>query len=327
MNSSESQIIVKGDRKYVRAVKKKGMLYSLGKYWVLYVMAFPVIFLTLLFKYIPLFGIIISFKDFRYDRGIWGSAWNGLNNFRFFIITDTVWKLTLRTVLYNIVFLILGVLIPVIIALMLNELRSSKVLKIYQTSMLFPYFPSWIIVSYVVYAFINMRYGILSTFINSIGWGEMDWYGTPWVWIVILPVIYIWKSAGYTSIIFYATLICISEEYYEAADIDGASRWQKVRYISIPFLKRVIIIMFVLGLGHIISGDFGLFYQVPQLEINKFLFETCDILNTYVYRVLKVDGNIATSSVVSFYQSLVGFIMIVGSNMIIRRVDSEKSLY
>jgi len=292
----------------------------------LYLLCLPIIVYTILFKYIPMFGIVIAFKDFRYDKGIWGSDWCGFDNFRFLFKTNIIWDLTFRTVAYNIVFMILDVVVPVIFALLLNELRSKRQIKFYQTSFLLPHFPSWIVVSYIVYAFLNPS-GFINNILQFVGIEKINWYQKPQPWIFLLPLINTWKRAGYSAIVYYATLMGISHEYYEAAEIDGAGSWQKVRYISIPFLIPVIIVLSLLGLGRLISGDFGLFYQVTQQESFPYLRDTTDILNTYVYRALRVDGNIASSSAVSFYQSVVGFIMLVIANSLVRRYDKSRALY
>ncbi|MDI3311970.1 MAG: ABC transporter permease subunit, partial [Thermoanaerobacterium sp.] len=274
------------------------------------------------FKYVPLFGIIIAFKDFRYDKGIWGSEWNGFNNFRFLFKTNIIWELTFRTIAYNLVFMTLGVLVPVALALMLNEVRSRKLIKFYQTSFLLPYFPSWIVVSYIVYALLNPS-GLVNNMLQYLGMERINWYQTPYPWIFLLPLINTWKGMGYSALIYYATLIGINQEYYEAAEIDGAGSWHKVKYISIPFLVPVIIVLVLLNLGRLINGDFGLFYQVTQQESFPYLRETTDVINTYVYRALRIDGDIAASSAVSFYQSIVGFIMLVIANSLVRRYDKK----
>lgn len=307
-------------------VSKNNFLKKIKKSRGLYLLCLPIIIYTILFKYVPFFGIIITFKDFKYNKGIWGSEWNGFDNFKFLFKTNIIWELTFRTIAYNIVFMLLSTVVTVALALLLNEIRSRKFIKFYQTTFILPHFPSWIVISYIVFALLNPS-GSVNNILRSLGMGTVNWYESPNSWIYILPIVNSWKGAGYGALVYYATLIGISNEYYEAAEIDGAGAWQKVRYISIPFLIPVVVVFTLLGLGRLINGDFGLFYQVTQQEAFPLLYKTTDIINTYVYRALRVDGDIAASSAAGFYQSVVGFIMLITANAMVRRYDKRRALY
>jgi putative aldouronate transport system permease protein len=293
----------------------------------LVILALPILILTFVLKYIPMAGIFIAFKDINYSEGIFKSPWCGFNNFKFMFASNAIWNLTFRTIGYNLVFILLGTVTPVVLALLLNELKSKSSLKIYQTAMFIPHFPSWVIVSYIAYVVLNPAYGVVNHLISIFGIEKIDWYSRPGAWILILPIVSVWKHAGYNSIIYYSSLLSISNDYYEAAAIDGASRWQMTTKISIPFLKPIIIIMTVMSLGNIMRGDFGLFYLVPQQEVYGVLTATTDILDTYIYRALKISGEIPMSTAVGLYQSAVGCILVLLSNKLIRRVDPERALY
>lgn len=307
--------------------KQKNTLKKLYKQRSLIILALPILIYTFIFKYIPMVGIIAAFKNYNYSDGIFFSPWNGFDNFKFMMTSNVLWKLTFTTIAYNLVFMIVGTIVPVTLALLLNELKSKKTLKIYQTSMFIPYFPSWIIVSYIVYILLNVKYGVLNNVISAIGIERIDWYSRPNAWIFFIPIISAWKGAGYASIIYYASLISINSEYYEAATIDGASRWQLMTKISIPFLLPIVTIMTVMGLGSIIRGDFGLFYLIPQQELYTLLISTTDVLDTYIYRALKRSGDIPMSTAVGLYQSIVGFVLILFSNKLVRKIDPERALY
>ena len=208
---------------------------------------------------------------------------------------------------------------------MLNEIRSRKALKVYQTIMFFPYFLSWVVVSYVVYAFLNPRLGYLNAIAAVTNGETLDWYNTPKAWITIIIVLQIWKTVGMNVLMYYASLMSVDSSYFEAAAIDGATHWQVIRHITLPFLYPMMIILTILAVGKIMNSDFGLFYQVPM--DSKTLYATTDVLETYVYRALIQSGNIGMSSAAGFLKSVVGLILVLVTNSAVKKIDPEYGLY
>lgn len=288
-------------------------------------MCMPTIIFLLLFNYIPMFGLVLAFKDFRYDKGIFGSEWIGFQNFEFFLKSDNAWRITRNTIGFNLLFIILGLVVSVAFALMINEVRSKNGRKFYQTTMFLPYFLSWVVVGYMLYAFLNQNYGIINSLLVTLGMEPVKWYMDADKWIILLPLIQVWKSVGYGSVIYYAGLIGIDNAYYESAALDGANRFQMMCYISIPHIKPLMIVMTILNIGKIFNSDFGLFYQATM--DSSALYPVTDVLDTYVYRALKVTGDVGMSSAVGFYQSVVGFVFVVIANAIIRKIDKENAMF
>lgn len=288
-------------------------------------MCIPALAFLLLFNYIPMGGLILAFKNFRYDKGIFGSDWAGLNNFKFFLSSDNAWRITRNTLGFNLLFLFLGTVFAVIIALLINEVASKNGRKFYQTTMFLPYFLSWVVVGYMLMAFLDQNNGIMNSLLEKMGRDPVMWYMKPKIWVFLLPFIYIWKSVGYNSVIYYASLLSIDNSYYEAASLDGASRLQKIWYITLPHLKPLIIMMTILGIGKIFNSDFGLFFQATM--DSSALYPVTDVLDTYVYRALKVTGDVGMSSAVGFYQSVVGFILVLTANTIIRKIDKDSAMF
>jgi len=288
-------------------------------------MAVPAIILFLIFNYAPMFGIIIAFKRLRVDKGILRSPWVGFENFRFFFESQDAWRITRNTVLLNAVFILVGLVVALAIALMLFELRKAAYLKVFQTIFFFPFFLSWVVVGYMLYAFLNVELGIANTFFASMGLPTVEWYTNSPVWPFILTFIYIWKSAGYFAVIYYSAILGIDEGFYEAAAIDGATKPQIIRKIMLPLLSPVISVIVLLQVGKIFYADFGLFYFTTR-DIGS-LYSTTDVIDTYVYRALRVTGNLGMASAAGFYQSVVGFILVVVSNFMVRRANPENALF
>lgn len=310
----------------MRAKKARGMSKGQStKNKKLLLMCSPALIFLFLFNYIPMGGLILAFKNFRYDKGILGSEWCGLENFKFFLQSDNAWRITRNTLAFNLVFLLLGTIFSVAVALMLNEVISKGARKFYQTAMFLPYFLSWVVVGYMLFAFLDQNNGIINILLRKMGESEVMWYLKPGVWIILLPLIFLWKSVGYNSVIYYASLLSIDNSYYEAASLDGASSWQKIRYITLPHLKPLIIMMTILGIGKIFNSDFGLFFQATM--DSSALYPVTDVLDTYVYRALKVTGDVGMSAAVGFYQSIVGFILVLVTNGIIRKIDKESAMF
>lgn len=288
---------------------------------VLSLMCLPMVLYLFVFNYIPMAGIVVAFKNFTYSKGIFGSDWSGFKNFKLFFINPDAFRIFRNTIGYNAIFLTVGLACNVGIALLLNEIRNRSALKIYQTIMFFPYFMSWVVVAYIAFALLNFKSGIINNAFNV----SIDWYNTagPWFWIIIIANI--WKNIGYGSIIYYAAIIGIDTSYYEAADLEGASAWQKIKNITLPELYPLMIIMTIIGIGAIFNSDFGLFYQLPM--DSKMLYSTTDVLDTYVYRVLTKDGNIGISAAAGVFKSIVGFVLVVLTNWLVTKYDPDYALY
>jgi putative aldouronate transport system permease protein len=287
-------------------------------------LALPAILIIFVFSYLPMGGVFIAFKNINYIDGIFRSPWVGFENFKFFFTSNDAWLVIRNTLGYNIVFIAVGTFLSVVFAILLNEVVSRTLLKTYQTIFFFPYFFSWIIVAYMTYSFIG-PYGIITSWMEKTGLGSFDFYTHTWVWPFLLTFINIWKGIGYVSIIFYAGILGISQEYFEAAAIDGASKFQMVRNITIPLLMPLITIMTLLSVGKIFYSDFGLFFFIPR-EIGQ-LFPVTQVIDTYVYRMLKVSGDIGMSSAVGLFQSTMGFVIVLLSNFIVKRVNDENKLF
>ncbi|MHC1750174.1 MAG: ABC transporter permease [Cellulosilyticaceae bacterium] len=282
-----------------------------------------------IFAYLPMFGVVIAFKRYRVNGGfiksLMTSEWVGFDNFKFLFRSSDAWIIVRNTVAYNIVFIILGILLPICVALMLNELRNKKMTKIYQSSMFLPYFLSWVVVSYCLYAFLNPEKGYVNSVINSMGGEGISWYTEKGYWPYIIIFMSQWKGIGYNTVVYLASICGIDRTYYEAAMIDGATKWQQIKYITIPLLKPVIIILFILSVGRIFSADFGLFYQLPRNS--GALYEVTNVIDTYVYRALTSMGELGMSSAAALFQSTVGFVLIMIANGIVKKVDNESALF
>lgn len=283
----------------------------------------------LIFAYLPMFGITIAFKNWKISGGfiesLIKSEWAGFDNFKFLFNSSDAWLITRNTVLYNIVFIILGIVLPVTLAILLKELLNKRLSKFYQSSMFLPYFLSWVVVSYCLFAFLSPEKGYINGIITSLGGDKVSWYTESKYWSFILIFMSQWKGVGYGTVIYLASICGIDKSYYEAAMIDGASKWQQIKYITIPSLKPVLIIMFITAVGGMFRADFGLFYQLPKNS--GALYSVTNVIDTYVYRGLTNLGNIGMSSAAALYQSFVGLILILVTNGIVRKVDNENAFF
>ena len=302
---------------------KKG-LYHFNKNKELLFLTLPGLLLIIIFNYIPMFGLQVAFKNYTYDKGIWGSEWIGFKNFEFFFTSQDAFRVTRNTILYNMAFIITGTVAALVVALVLCEL-SKKSVKIFQTAFLTPYFLSWVVVSFVLYAFLSTDHGVLNQLITSFGGKAITWYNEPGAWPPILVICSLWKSVGYTSIIYYTGLMGIDPTYYEAAQIDGASRLQRIRYISIPGLRTLITLLIILAIGRIFYSDFGMFYFLPR--DSGILYKSIDIIDLFVYRALRKTGDVGMASAAGAYQSLVGFVLVLITNRIVKKIDESSSLF
>jgi len=294
----------------------------------LFTMLIPGAVLIFILNYLPMFGIIIAFKKINMRDGILKSPWIGLENFKFMFRSEDAWLITRNTVGYNLIFIVFGLIIAVALAIALNEVRNKTLSKIYQTIMLMPHFLSFVVVSYLVLAFLNVENGYLNKHILPLlGMEPVSWYTNPKPWPWILIIVHFWKVAGYSSIVYLAAIVGIDTELYEAAEIDGANKWNQIVYITIPSLKQLMTIMTILNFGKIFNADFGLFYQVP-LDSGA-LYSATYVINTYVYNMLTSAGtsSLGMASAAALYQSFVGFILVIICNTIVRKIDSSNSLF
>ena len=291
------------------------------------IFAIPGFVYLLINNFIPmLIGLVVAFKDVNFRLGILKSPWSGLKNFRYLFKTEDAWIITRNTVLYNLAFIVLSTVIALGIALLINEVKQRSVFKTYQGIMLLPHLISMLIVSYLVFAFLSVQSGFVNnTVLPLIGKDIVAWYSEPGKWPSIIVYVYCWKHFGYTSLIYYAAIANIDQSLYEAAEIDGANRWQKAFKVTIPMIKSTIAVMVLLAIGRIFSSEFGLFYQVPM--DSGALYPTINVIDTYVYRALLKSGNIGMSAAACLYQSVVGCVIFIGANYLVRKVSPDNSLY
>lgn len=284
----------------------------------------PAVILLLVFSYIPMAGLVLAFKDYRFDLGVFKSPWIGFENFKFFFTSDDAWRITSNTLTLNLLFIGAGMAFSVLFALLLFEIKNKYMVKFYQTAIILPNFISWVVVGYMSYIVLNPTMGVLNSILQVFGAEPIDWYAEPGYWPGILLIAYLWKNVGINCVIYFAALMGIDTEYYEAADLDGATKFQKTIYISIPFIMPTILIMFILALGGIFRSDFGLFYQLTR-DIGK-LYSTTDVIDTYIIRSLKTLGDVGMSSAVGLFQSVVGFITVIVANWVVKKIDSESAI-
>lgn len=297
----------------------------LQKQWPFYIMMIPGLVYLLINNYGPMLGMFIAFKKVDYGLGIFKSPWVGFENFKYLFKTDAAFIMTRNTILYNLVFIVLGTVLGIAVGIMLSELRKKAETKFFQTVILLPYLLSWVICAYIGYAFLSKDTGLINNFLNSLGLEAVDWYNDPGKWTVILVLVNIWKGIGYTSIIYMSTIIGIDKSLYEAARVDGASKWQEIKLITLPCLKSTIIMLTIMNIGRIFYSDFGLFYQIPLNSGT--LYPTTQAIDTYVYRALMQQNQIGMSAAAGLYQSIVGFIMVLAANTIVRKLSPDDAMF
>lgn len=287
-------------------------------------MALPAVLYLFINNYIPMAGLFIAFKKINYAKGIFGSDWCGFKNFEYLFKTKDAFIITRNTVLYNLTFIIVGITAGVAVGILLSELWSKRARKVYQTTILLPQLISWVIVAYIGYAFLSSATGFINNSLLS-SQNAVNFYGEAKYWPYILVFANVWKGLGYNSIIFLSAIVGIDRALYEAAYVDGAGRWKQITCITIPMLKPVITMLALLSIGRIFYSDFGLFYQLPMNS--GALFSVTNTIDTYVYRALLQQNNIAMSSAAGAYQSCVGFILIMLSNALVRKLDRDNALF
>lgn len=292
-------------------------------------MLLPGVIVLIINNYIPMIGVLLPFKEYRYHGGffasIFKSEWVGFENFKFLFSSPNILQATRNTIGYNLLFILLGVIVPVTMAIALTELLNKRLSRIYQSVYFLPYFLSWIIVSYLAFSFLSYDSGLINGILKSLGLEKINWYYEVGAWPVILTCFQMWKYTGYNVVIYIASIAGISDEYYEAATLDGATKLQQIRHITLPMLKTVIIITTLLAVGRIFNSDFGLFYNVPR-NIGA-LYPATNVIDTLVYVMLKNSNNVGMTAAASFYQAVVGCITVFTANFIVRRVDKDQALF
>lgn len=305
--------------------KKLTFVQKIIRYRVLLLMCIPAMLFFFAFNYMPLPGIYVAFVKYNYASGIFGSPFIGLHNFKFLFTSGKLFELTRNTILYNLAFIILGNVLAIFIAILLNELRSRRFKKVSQTMMFLPYFISQVLIGVLVYNLLNYDYGFVNTILSHFGFEKWGPYSNPNVWPVLLVIIYLWQVTGYNSVVYFAAIMGIDSEMVEASRVDGANGLQRIRFIILPCLKPTLVILLLFAMGSIVKGNFGLFYNI--VGTNSLLFNTTDIIETYVYRATLTEFNFSTASAVGLYQSLLGFLMVMGCNYIVKKIEPEYSLF
>lgn len=309
-----------------RAKKKRKLPKILRKDQLeMFSMMFPGYLQVFIFCYLPMAGAIVAFKRYKVSKGIFGSPWAGLDNFKFFFKSMDAERVIRNTLGYNAVFIVLGIVCAVFVAVLLSMIRSRKSLKFFQTTMLFPHFLSWVVVAYMLLTFLDYKNGMVNTLLSSLGMEKISWYFVPKYWPIFLVVVYLWKTISYNSLVYYSSIINVDTSLYESGALDGCNTWQTIRHIMLPMIKPTIIILAILAVGNIFRADFGLFYTVTQNSGT--LISVTDVVDTYVYRMMFVTGDIGISAAVGLIQSLVGLVLVSVVNYLAKRVDKDLGLF
>lgn len=299
---------------------------KLKKFLPVYLMVLPGFVYMFINNYMPMPGLMLAFKKFKFSKGIWGSPWYGVKNFTFLINSYDLGTILKNTICYNLGFIVIDTIFAVGVAIMLSEVNRKKLQQLFQTVILIPYLLSYVIISYIVYAFFGADCGMVNnSILIPLGIQPVSWYTEASRWPGILTFVHVWKSFGYSSVIYFASILGFDRSYYEAAMVDGASTWKQIIYITLPMLKPTIVTLTLLSIGRIFYSDFGLFYQVPMNS--GMLFDTTNTIDTYVYRGLLENNDIGRASAAGFIQSILGFIFVIISNIIVKKVDADNALF
>ncbi|NBD26920.1 ABC transporter permease [Paenibacillus glycinis] len=306
-------------------VRKRNFLFYLVQNRAFLLMILPAVLFFILFSYLPMAGIIVAFKNFRFDQGIFGSEWNGINNFRFLFLSGQIWNIFKNTFFYNTAFIVTATVFQIGVAVLLSEITSKFYSRFSQSLMFLPYFISWVIVGAFFYNMFNYDYGLMNAVLKAFGADPVDVYSSPGMWKYILVFFHNWKWIGYGSVLYLGAILSIDEEMYEAADIDGANVFQKIFRITLPNIMPTMIVMVLLQVGNIFRGDFGMFYQLVGNNGN--LYDATDIIDTYVFRSLSQMGDIPMSSAAACVQSVMCFATISVVNGLVRKFSKDNALY
>ena len=305
-------------------IKKKKIRWK--QYLPIYLLALPGIIYMICNNYLPMFGIVIAFKKLNFAKGILASPWCGLKNFEFLFKSSTAFTMIRNTICYNVLWLILGHVLAIASAILLNEITNRFRARFYQSVILLPYLMSWVVVSYLVFAFLSADTGMFNnSILKPLGIAPVNWYSESKYWPFILTFVNHWKNNGYTMIVYFASIVGISQDYYEAAMLDGATKWQQIKHITIPQLVPTIIKLMILSVGRIFASDFGLFYQIPRNT--GALYNATQTIDVYVYNALMQRSDYGMASAASVFQSIVGFLMVMVTNAIVRKVSRENAMF
>ena len=304
----------------------KTRLYKLWNNRVLLLMCTPAILFFLIFNYIPMPGAYIAFVNFNYAQGIFGSPFIGFKNFEFLLGNGQLWSLTMNTVFYNLAFIATGTIVQIALAIMLNEVGSKWFKKTTQTLMFLPYFISFVLVGLFTYNFLSYDSGMINNLLVSLGMSKIKFYSEAGYWPWILTFINLWKGAGYGSVVYLAAIMGMDSGIVEAAEIDGANAFQRIRYITLPWLRPTIVILTLFAIGGILKGNFGLFYNTVGAN-NVALYKATDIIETFVFRAMMVNFNFTTGSAVGLYQSVFGFLLVMLANWVVQRIEPDYALF
>ena len=305
--------------------QKPALLKELAKNKVLYLMLLPGLLVLLVNNYLPMFGIVIAFKDYNYAKGFWKSDWVGFNNFEYLFNSKAAFLITRNTILYNVAFIVIAATVAVVLAIIFNELLNRRISKFYQSVVFLPYFFSWVVISYLVFALLSSDMGFVNKILISNGMQPVEWYVDPRFWPLIIILVNTWKWTGYDSIIYLAAIIGFDKSLHEAAAVDGASRFQQITKVMVPMLMPVITVLTLIKVGRIFFTDFGLFFNIPRNSGP--LYDVTNVIETYVFRALRQTGDIGMASAAGFYQAVVGFIVVLTANYIVRKIDKDSSLF
>lgn len=303
----------------------KNFTLELKKNKALFIMILPAVILVLIFAYLPMAGLVLAFKNYRFDLGVFGSEWNGIENFRYLFSSGTGWLITKNTILYNLLNLITSQGLAILIAIFITEINAKVFKKVTQSIIFLPYFISWVIVGTFVFAIFNYETGLLNNIIKAFGGEAVNVYSMPGIWPIIICCFNSWKWCGYNSVIYIAAITGVDAETYEAAAIDGANIFQRIRFVTLPCIKPTVITMLLLQVGRILRGDFEMFYQI--VGNNGQLFNATDVIDTYVFRSLLQNSNLGMTAAASFYQSMLCFIIIMIVNRVVQKIDKDYALF
>ncbi len=310
-----------GRKRKKRLTKSDRQLYSLA--------LIPVL-IVFIFRYMPMGGLIIAFKNYKFSRGIFGSEWVGLANFEFFFKSNVFVQLVRNTLFNNMLFILFGTAASLLVAILLFEVKRRSATKVFQTLMITPYFMSWVIVAYMAYAILNPSYGYLNQLLALLGIQGPDWYSKPNAWPAILTVTYVWKNVGMDSVVYYAALMGLDTSLFEAAEVDGANKLQRTLHVVLPSMLSLISILTILKIGNIFRADFGLFYTVTQDGASGNLYQTTNVIDTYIFRTFRENaaGNsYGLTTAVGLLQSVVGMITVLLTNWGAKKIDPDIALF
>lgn len=302
------------------------MLKRMYKYRFLYLLAVPGFIYLIINNYMPMVGLILAFKNYSFAKGIFASPWCGLSNFTYLFSSKWAKIMFRNTICYNLVFIVLGTVLAIFVAIVLGEIRNARAKQFYQTVILIPHLVSMVLVGYLVYALLSYSNGFINKgILENLGIEGINWYTEPKYWPFILTIVHLWKGFGFQSIVFYATIIGFDKTYYEAAVVDGATIWQQITKITLPLLRPTVIMLTIMSLGRMFASDFGLFYQVPMNTGT--LYTATTTIDTFVYRAMMEDHDVGRSLAAGFLQSILGFVVVMATNTVVRKVDSDSALF